>query len=94
MTIIGGAMFGPRTGAFLAWSSCLLGTIFAHELARRIARKPMLRLFGRHRRGFRGRETAGLIGSLFMLLRIVLLQRQQGSDRDPPAGRSLHPVGD
>ena len=49
MTIIGGAIFGPLTGAFLAWSSCLLGTTIAHELARRIARKPMLRLFGRHR---------------------------------------------
>jgi uncharacterized membrane protein YdjX (TVP38/TMEM64 family) len=48
MTIIAGAIFGPRTGAFLAWSSCLLGTIFAHELARRIARKPIQRLFGRH----------------------------------------------
>jgi len=66
MTIIAGAIFGARTGALVAWSSCLLGTIFAHELARRIARKPMQRLFGKHRLLERLKEHAD-VGTLAVL---------------------------
>jgi uncharacterized membrane protein YdjX (TVP38/TMEM64 family) len=48
MTILAGGIFGFRVGALLSWSGSLIGTVFAHELARRIARKPVERLFGKH----------------------------------------------
>lgn len=48
LTILAGGIFGFRAGALVSWGGSLLGTVFAYELARRIARKPAERLFGRH----------------------------------------------
>jgi len=48
LTILGGGLFGWPVGAALAWSGSLIGTALAHAVARRIARKPVERLLGRH----------------------------------------------
>ena len=49
VTVLGGAVFGGWMGAVLAWTGAEIGTVAAHLLARRIARRPLQRLFGEHR---------------------------------------------
>jgi uncharacterized membrane protein YdjX (TVP38/TMEM64 family) len=49
MTIIGGAFFGPVFGALFAWIGALGGTVVTHQLAARIAKAPLRRMFGEHR---------------------------------------------
>lgn len=48
-TVLGGAIFGSWKGALLAWIASLIGTVLSHWLARRVARKPIQRLFGEHK---------------------------------------------
>lgn len=48
-TILGGAIFGSWMGALLAWLASLIATVLSYGLARRVARKPIQRLFGEHR---------------------------------------------
>ena len=68
-SVVGGALFGWWKGALLAWLGALLGTTLSHFLARRIARKPVKRLFGEHRllRELRDRD------SVLALLRLRIL---------------------
>lgn len=61
-TILGGAYFGWGWGGLLAWCGIISGTALSHTLAARIARKPLLRLFGHHRLLTRLREDVGIPG--------------------------------
>jgi uncharacterized membrane protein YdjX (TVP38/TMEM64 family) len=49
LTLLGGAIFGLRVGAFVAWGGSIVGTLFAYELARTVAKKPIQKLFGEHK---------------------------------------------
>lgn len=49
LTLLGGAIFGPLVGALLSWGGAMLGTVVTHFLAHRVARGPLMRLFGEHR---------------------------------------------
>lgn len=66
VTILGGALFGFWKGAALAWVGALGGTCLSHLIACRVARGPMLRLFGGHRLLRRLRERGGVV-ELFRL---------------------------
>jgi uncharacterized membrane protein YdjX (TVP38/TMEM64 family) len=61
-TILGGAYFGWGWGGLLAWCGLLAGTALTHTLAARIARKPLLRVFGHHRLLTQLRENVGVPG--------------------------------
>lgn len=49
VTLLCGAIFGRWIGAGIAWAGFLLGTVLAYEVAHRLARRPMTRLFGEHK---------------------------------------------
>ncbi|MEX2178894.1 MAG: VTT domain-containing protein [Gemmatimonadaceae bacterium] len=66
VTILGGAVFGPRFGALFALAGAMVGTCIAFSVARTVARRPINRIFGEHRLFTQLREQAGVL-ALFRL---------------------------
>lgn len=48
-TILSGAVFGWKVGSAISMAGAMLGSVAAYWLARTVARRPILRLFGEHR---------------------------------------------
>ena len=63
LTLLCGAIFGRWVGAGVAWFGFMLGTAFAYEIAHRVARRPLTRLFGEHKllRQLRNHDDVGTL---------------------------------
>ncbi len=65
-TMLSGAVFGWKVGSGVSVAGAMLGSVAAYWLARTIARRPILKLFGEHRLLTRLKANDGII-ALFQL---------------------------